>query len=314
MLYAGPKLENPAGTDAFEAGGGGGGSSDPLVLADNAVAPSAPASGIKLYAIDKADRRRPGWVGPSGIDTSIQEFIGANKIGFWSAGGNSTTGFNNATPGIMLWNFGHTTQGTVTARNVAASAGAGRIFNSTRRLGFAQGAATSAGTRHGLSQFALLNGFEYIARFGISGLPSSGSAGYWAGLQTGTNALTSTFMLNGAAGGVGAYLSTAGGFQIVHAVSSGSGYTVHKTLNATTFPSSTASIDLYELRLFCPPGATTMAWRVERLNTGDYDEGLITADLPASTALLMPQIACAGSAVSLGVAIDVVSQYIVTDF
>lgn len=41
MLYAGPKLENPAGTDAFEAGGGGGGSSELLTTAAHFASPTA---------------------------------------------------------------------------------------------------------------------------------------------------------------------------------------------------------------------------------------------------------------------------------
>lgn len=289
---------------------------DPLALSDQSATPSAPTSGLKLYGVAKAGRRRPTWIGPAGVDTSVQSFLAANKVGFWSANGNGTNGMNNAAPDIILFNFGHTTSGTATARNVATT----NLFTRTRRIGYAVGTGASAGTRHAKAQFSRDGGFEYIVRFGISALPLATFAGiYSVGLGSSTSFQRQ--IGSGAQSGVGITMTLNtdapinNSFRVVSATNAGDTPTVHDDLDLTDFPVATANVDLYEVRFFCAPGGSSVFWRIERLNTGNVDSGEITTALPTSSTLLSPFIGIGTAAVnSSGMAIDVVSQYIETDF
>lgn len=134
------------------------------ILTDNqGSAPSAPATGTKIYSRLRANRSTAAQVAPNGSDYAFQPSIWANKISWWSAQGNGTT--------VSVLNFGNNATGTATTRNVATT----NLFTSMRRLGYVSGgsAGNSAGTRHGIQQFFLGNaagvgGFFYVARFGMS--------------------------------------------------------------------------------------------------------------------------------------------------
>lgn len=283
-------------------GGGGGGSPDPLELLTDysTTTPSSPATGVKMFARQLAGRRRPAFVGPSGLDTGLQALIGANKIGFWNAVG------NNSTPHVMGLN--NSVSGTATGRNVANT----NRYTMMRRIGYQVGTGMVCGTRHSAPQFNRDAGFEYIARFGVAALPNSGTPSLLVGMVNVTTAVGEIGM--GTAAGFG--LRLGGGMWVIHSSGAGSGFpTQHATLPAASFPANTASIDMFEARFFCPPGGTSIGWAVTRIvgGSGEMASGSITTDLPASNVLLSPIIH--GSAVtnSSGYGIDVVSQYIETD-
>ena len=79
-----------------------------------------------------------------------------------------------------------------------------------------------------------------------------------------------------------------------------------KTDLGANFPAKTANTDLYELRLFALPNGSSVGWSVERLNTGDFASGTITAsgDLPAATTSLAPQLFINNGATAAAVGID----------
>lgn len=275
----------------------------------NGANPSSPGSGLRIFARKNAARNRLAYIGPSGIDVSVQAFLGANKVGYWGAQGNSATAFNTAAPGIMLFNFGHAATGTATARAVATT----NLFTSTRRLGFLSSgtAGNSAGTRYNALQFwtgnaAGLGGFEYVARFGISQV--NATTRLFVGMSTSSAVITNGEPMNNAAlRGFGANMS-----QTTMRVWSGGGTAVDLGAN---FPVNTQNADLYEVRIFCPPNtgsAGDIHWSVARLNTGHYSEGVFDS-LYKPSGLLSPQIWINNGTTASAVAIDVISQYIETD-
>lgn len=282
----------------------------PYPLASTTSPPTAPTYGVKLYGSEKAGRHRPAWLGPTNAVRESQCLLGDNKVGWWSATGNSIAAFNLAAgPGVSLLNFGHTVTGTATARNVAVT----NQFTAARRIGYAIGAGTVAGTRYGLAQFTMRRGFEYIVRFGISGTIADASS-YTVGIMSdvASNLNTMSFPTQGLMLKADYINSGSMTFEIFS--SSPSVFNASKVgINTTNFPINTANVDLYEFRLYVPPGGLTANWRIERLNTGTVDQGSFTSDLPFLDTLLGPQVGCFGTA-SSGVAIDVVSQYIETDF
>lgn len=274
----------------------------------NGANPSSPGSGLRIFARKNAARNRLAYIGPSGIDVSVQAFLGANKVGYWGAQGNSATAFNTAAPGIMLFNFGHAATGTATARNVATT----NLFTSIRRLGFVSGgtAGSSAGTRYNALQFwrgnaAGLGGFEYVARFGISQV--NATTRVFVGLTNSAAVIGNVEPMSQANFiGLGCNAS-----QTTLRVWSGGGTLVDLGAN---FPANTQNADIYEFRIFCVPNGSSMNWSVTRLNTGHYIEGEFDPlYIPSSSTLLSPQIWINNGTTASAVAVDVISQYIETD-
>jgi hypothetical protein len=84
------------------------------------------------------------------------------------------------------------------------------------------------------------------------------------------------------------------------------------------FPVNTLSVDAYELVLFAPPTGG-IHWEVTRLNTGHVALGFIPdgggTSLPsASSTLSFSRFWRTNNATALAVGIDIMSDYIETDF
>ncbi len=80
------------------------------------------------------------------------------------------------------------------------------------------------------------------------------------------------------------------------------------------FPADTQEVDLYETRFYCAPNSDRIGVSLERLNTGHRAEATLTTDLPDAGTLLCPQIWINNGAVAAAVGVDVMSQYIETDY
>lgn len=307
MKYLGPKLENAAGADAFGAGGGGG-SSDPLLLPTDFddTMPDLPATGLVVFARNRAGRRRLATLGPSGLDTSLQSLLATNKVREWSASGNSTTAFVRNLTAIV--------QGSAAAVNVAVT----NLFTSVSRIRYSTTAAASsaAGLRHNLPQFFRGDGstgpggFEIIQRFGISVFQSGmrafcGSIGTGSGISgsSATNALLNFV-------GVG-FDSGDANWSIMH--NDASGFATKIDLGSE-FPATTSSEDLYEVRVFTPPRGTSYFVSLTNLDSGITAEAEITTNMPAANLLMGEQLWISTGAGTVIAAIDIVSRYVETDY
>lgn len=286
-------------------GGGGGGSSDPLQLLTDysSTTPSAPATGVKLFSRTLANRRRPAFVGPSGLDTGLQAFLGANKIALWTAQGGNTI--------VSTFGFGNTAVGTATTRGFSTT----NAFNQMRRIGYTTGTGTTCGTRNGITQYGRLGGFEYTARFGISALPSSGNYRIFCGMLASNSTFNGPGQTFSGPPGVGLLLDSTTGWRVISAAAGGSPATTHATLSTTDFPVNTANVDMYEVRLFCPPNGSTAGWSLTRLTggSGQVATGVISTDLPPTSNPLSSIIQGSCDLANSGYAIDIVGQYIETD-
>jgi hypothetical protein len=282
--------------------GSGGPIVDPLSLLTeySDTTPSSPASGVTIFSRALAGRRRLAYVGPSGLDTGVQAFLGSNKVGLWTAQGNGTT--------ISLLGMANSASGNATSRNVANT----NRFTMMRRIGYGTTGGQVCGTRHGFLQFSRAAGFEYIARCGLSGLPSGGGYSLLVGLVNVTTAVGT--IGSTISHGVGLHLNNSAGWRALSAAATNDTPTVHSSLSTTTFPVNTANVDMYEIRLFCPPGGN-VGWSLTRLTggTGQVVTGVISTALPAANTLLSPIIHGSCDISAAGYAIDVVSQYIESD-
>ena len=289
-------------------------SNNPLaaLFADQASGgdPSAPSSG-KLLAYGKtiAGRMMLKQVGPSGLSSAIQPFLGRNKVGYWIPPGNATTA-----PGV----FGYTAPtfiGTANAANVATT----NTFTRMRRMSYFSPTTASAyaGQRVAVAQICLDAGFYKIVRFGISDAVLASPANMFVGVSATVAAPSGgaepSTLLNCIGVGHG---SADTNLKIFYG---GAAAQTPIDLGAS-FPINTTNTDAYELALFCPPGADSgIYYEVTRINTGDVATGFIGVislgtELPAPLTLLTYawHWRC-NLATGVAVSLDIMSDYIETD-
>lgn len=286
-----------------------------LALNNNRTSP--PANTIGIFGRSVAGRMMLGAVGPTGQDTSLQPYLGRNKIGYWNPPGNSTTVptvFGLAAP---------TANGTATARNIAATNKLTRL----RRVGYVSGvvASQAAGYRSAANQFTFgtangSGGFHYVHRFAVSDAVLATTANMFIGLNA-----TTTAPANGAPNTVScigvAQIQGSNSYQIVYG-----GSAAQPAINLGSYGTWTNANNInefFELALFSPiyhsnASNTVVNWRFEKVDgTGlNVASGVIEAGatvLPANTVLLGIQNWRSAATQAIAVGLDLASLYIETD-
>ncbi len=274
--------------------------------------PAVPAADkLNLFAGRKASRMLPRFIGPSGLDVTLQTNFFSNKIGRWNVQGNGTTLPGN--DGFIA----STALGTATARNVAAT----NMATRARRLGYVSAATAGSLSGHyqATAQFTIgatggIGGFFYVCRFVVSDAAAISGARMFVGLRNAVAAPTNIEPSTGQTNMVGAaQISTSNNLQLVYG---GSAAQTAIDLGAS-FPANTLSADLYELALFAPPDTQVIYYQVTRVNTGDIATGMLSGAvgtvIPAATTFLAHTAWRCNNATALAVGIDAVSIYIETD-
>lgn len=274
--------------------------------------PATPTGAVAMFGRQIAGRVMPAFVGPSGIDSALQPLLARNKVGVWMPPGNATT-----VPGV----FGHTALtavGTANGRNITTA----NLFTRMRRIGYisAATAGSLASARVSVAQVTLgtgtLGGFTSIRRFGISDVAAVAGARMFMGMRSVTTAPTNvepSTLTNGFGVGHDAAHTN------LHFFYGGSVAQPPIDLGAS-FPITHGSAHPYELALFSPTGVLgRLYWQVTRLDTGDAASGEINdttgVQLPLSTTLLTYFVGWrSNNATALAVGLDIMSNYIETDF
>ncbi len=275
--------------------------------------PSAPTGAVTIYSKSVGGRIMPKWIGQEGVDTAVQPFLAGNKIGYWCPQGNST-----AVPGVLGYTA-LTAVGTATARNVATT----NLFTRMRRLGYVSVATVGglASVRVAVAQITVGDGsnnggFMKVTRFGISDVAAVAGARMFMGISATTAAPTNvepSTLTNCCGVGHGASDTNLKLFY--------GGSTAQTPIDlGANFPITHGSANVYELVLFSPPNENgVIKYRVTRLNTGHVAEGTISGSggivLPATTTLLNYMWGYrTNNATALAVGIDIMSDYIETDY
>ena len=291
------------------------GDSYPVLADKTGINPPTPLVGTKLFSRLRAGRRMTGQISSSDTSYSFQPAFFTNKVGIWSALGNNTS--------VQTLNFGNTTMGTATARNVTSN----NIFGSMRRVGFVGPSPqnSSAGTRHNGLQFfistdASFGGFFYVARFGSSSNSTLSTQRYFVGLAGTAGLLSSTTEISTNTDIIGFGMdSTDLSWSFMH--SNSTGPTIKEPL-VGTFPVRDSNTTMFEARIFSPAGTNIVYYSLEVLGGGSSYESSITTNIPTATitgaspaagTLLSPQIFTNNGSTGSAPAIDVVSQYIESD-
>ena len=247
--------------------------------------PATPASGgLKLYSKLFAGVPHPTWLSPTGVEIPMQAFLGRRALGMFIAAGNGGTD--------TQWGLPVPAAGTATAENIANTS----VWNSLRARSWR---VTTASTTAIASLRA--NALQWTVGGNVAGRGGFFLTWIW-GPATGV-ATTTNRALVGMRGSVAAptdvepsTLTNIVGMgwdaadtnvQMMH--NDGSGTATKIDLGAS-FPVPTAdTTQVYELRLFSPPGTTqSVEYEVINVNTGAVATGTITTNLPTTTTLVAP--------------------------
>ena len=282
----------------------------PLTLPANAT-PAAPAAGnIALFGRSVAGRMLPAIIGPSGIDTSLQAFLGSNRVAMFLPLGNGTTSTSHG--------LAYASTGTGTASNFATT----NRYSRMRGLEYlVTTAATTAvvGFRGAALQFTVGastagdGGFLSVLRWGPATGVATTTHRAFAGMRGSTAAPTDvepSSLTNIV--GMGWDAADAN-VQMMH--NDGSGTATKIDLGAAFAVPTVDRASAYEIALFAAPGTPQLlGYRVTDLVSGAEASGTITTDLPAVTQALTPwsYISVGGSSSVIGM--KVFGHYIETDY
>lgn len=247
--------------------------------------PTAPAAdGLKLFGRKMGGRMMPAFMGPSGLDSSLQPTFARNKMGLFMPAGN---GGADSQIGFVV-----TAAGTATAENVATT----NLHNYMRRRSWLITTASTtavAGLRGGALQWTLggtaagLGGFQLVWRWGPATGVATGTHRAFVGMRNSTaaptdvNPSTQTNIC-----GMG-YDSADTNIQFMY--NDGSGTATKVDLGAGFPKPNTDRTAVYEIAMFSPPGTTqSLAYEVTNLVTGAVATGTVTTDIPSTSTLLNP--------------------------
>lgn len=247
------------------------------------AAPAVPAAdGLKLFGRKVGGRMMPAFMGPSGLDSSLQPSFSRNKMGLFMPAGN---GGADSQVGVVI-----SATGTATSETVATT----NLHNYMRRRSWRVTTASTsavAGVRGGALQWTLggtaagLGGFHMVWRWGPATGVATATHRAFVGMRNATaaptdvNPSTITNMC-----GMG-YDAADTNVQFLH--NDGSGTATKIDLGAS-FPKPNVDLtSVYEVALFAPPGTTqSLSYEVTNLVSGAVATGTVTTDIPTTSTLL----------------------------
>jgi hypothetical protein len=247
--------------------------------------PSAPAAdGLKLFGRRVGGRMMPAFMGPSGLDSSVQPTFARNKMGLFMPAGN---GGADSQLGFVV-----TAAGTATAENVATT----NLHNYMRRRSWRITTASTtavAGLRGGALQWSLggtaagLGGFHLVWRWGPATGVATATHRAFVGMRnttaapTDVNPSTQTNIC-----GMG-YDSADTNIQFMY--NDGTGTATKIDLGAGFAKPNADLTSVYEIAMFAPPGTTqSLSYEVTNLVSGAVATGTVTTDIPTTSTLLNP--------------------------
>ena len=289
---------------------------DPI-LPETVSPTTPPAASVKLFGRSKGGRMMAAQIGPSGLDTALQPFLGSNKIAMWSHSGNSTA---ITAPTLFLLNMAHVAgnqEGAATARNLTAAT---NILNGVRRLGHVTTGAInlSVGIRQLITQWfrgdaTTKGGFFMTARFGYN-TAAAGNRGF-VGFSSNVGAFTITADPS-ATGTASTAICIGLGFDAADTnwqvfARTATGNAVTKTDTGIAKP---VANNFYEVAIFSAPEATTVSLAIQDLSTGAIYQLSTSTALPPQNQLMSQRVwGNTGTSASI-LGLDTSLMYIETDY
>lgn len=241
--------------------------------------PAAPSAGfLDLYARSRAGRMFLEQIGPSGVDTSLQPAFFANNIVMWLPGTGTTASIA----------FGQSW--TVAATQAHPTIATTNLLTSMKRATYTT--STTIGNAAGIRASAVgfwrgnatgLGGFFFFARVGVVTFQSAMQI--WCGLSASTGLLGGEPSAQNNTVCIGKD-STDTNWQLIFRDGS--------TTTKVDLGLAVAANQVLDVMFFAPPNGSNITARVRRLDVDNVlaDNTVHTANIPTSTALLLPHAEC----------------------
>lgn len=277
--------------------------------------PSAPSSGLRVFARNTSGRTLTKWIGPSGVDTWIQPALFGNNIMLFTPMSSTTVtgGFGTT------WAKG-SSAGTVSTITPASTTPA--IVSQMKRTRHANAVTTTnqvmgiISTASGMPAFwrgtsAGLGGFFFFTRFVVE-LWAADSCRLFVGLTPGTAevAASDTFTNNS----IGLWHDTTMGANVLYmATKDGSTYNGGSAISSVNLGAA-QGFDFY---LYAKPYDTEIHYRLDDINAGTtLIDSSVNTNLPTDSTFLGPQVTISNGTANITattVAIGVNRIYIESD-
>lgn len=276
----------------------------PVTIPVEASDPTPPAAGfLKTYAKQRAGRVLPYFMGPAGIDSPLQPGLWANRVAMV---------LPSRTTAIGTFGCGAQTATTISHPTIGSGSIAESIyrarFQTSTTAGNASGARTDQLAMRGNGGTAR-GGFYFAARF-MSGSIALGGGQAIVGLQGSASALAGE---PSALTNLLAVIKDAGDTNWQFAYNDGAGSATKVNLGVAV-----AVNQAFDLRIFCPPGGSSISALVEQLNNDGTATVLLDAayatDIPTATAALAMHCQIRNGAASAAANIEFSRLYIESDF
>lgn len=282
------------------------GSFEALVLNAQATEPSASSAGTgKIYAKSLGGRILPKFIGPAGIDTSLQPAFFGNGIQMYSPGTSTTV---QAFGGPALTAVGTVSHPTLASTNLRTQTSRWNVISAATANAAAEN--RSAFLRIWRGDQPGLGGFFHRTRFAI--VSNTANQRSFFGFLASTSAIALTqeprLLTNmiGVGNGLGETTLRVYG-------NDGVGTATEVDLGAN-FPANDSTM-VYDFTLFHAPNGNSCTWEVSNLTTGNKATGtIIDADLPASTVFLGYHAYINNGGTAAAVNFDLMRIYTETDY
>ena len=255
-----------------------------LRLTDSGSTPATPAaSGLDMFSCNRGGRMFPAWIGPSGLDTTVQPALFGNSTYVWLPGTGTTLAIN--------WGCSFTARNSGTSAAQATPARAStNAMSSMVRATFGTGTtATGASGVQSTSTVAWrgnaagLGGFYFFARFGIETLAADMRA--FVGLSANNAAM---------AADASTWANTIG---IEKGTADSVWYVVERNATTLTRTSTGATVtagQILDVWMYAPPNGSTITIRLADAVAGTVyvNNVVFNTTIPAATTFLYMQAHC----------------------
>ena len=267
-----------------------------FVLPQLTAAPTAPSSGVFMWARNRAGRWFPEFEGPSGLDSSLQPALFGNNVTMWLPG----TGTTAAISFGVSW-----TNATTQAHPTIADTS---IMTSIRRATYTT--TTTSGNATGVRSTAPLairnRGFFFFARFGI--------LTYVSTMQIMVGLAAASGILGGDPSAVNDMIAmTKDTGETTWQVTTRDTSTASKTSTGRT-TAAAGNAEIFDFTAFCKPAASKITVRVVDIGTQTVLVNNVekSSNLPTNATALYAHAEARTAAASL-VAIFLNRIYVETD-
>lgn len=268
-----------------------------LGAAGAGLVPAASTDQLKLFARKRAGRMHLKYIGPSGVDQTIQDKLSENGWSCYLPNNGTTVGLNLG----LAW----TTGGTVSHPTPATTAPA--IFNQQKRTRWANVVTTTnqflglrtatAEKRYWRGNAAGLGGFNFHARFGI-GLWPAATVRLFVGLNDSNAGWAISDTLTG--NGCGFWHDTTEAATVLTFVTR-NGTTATKSA-AITLTSALAAGQCFDCWIWSAPNGSEIGYALQDLSNGNVlVDTTTTTTIPLNTAFLGQELAMSNGTANITV-------------